>query len=1190
MKKFSKLLLVMLAVALLATTIFSTLGSAVSSENETALIGEADALGIHRKVEDFTGEEILIQDNVIPGEKYAETFNKNSVADGFVIRDANTSNKYGKFATVDSSSGNRYAKLTYEKGYKASGASYRSGIGIQDKQAFAKNDYLIYEWDMTTETQYPTNFTAFFLNTTNTSIGDRVKLFTFNEAGDKLIAGGQEYDLGAAGTWHHFTVVISLVANGTDYTGSLGALYLDGKKIADFAPVGNKGRAFSLRLLLGYYDQARENVADNATVCVDNVVSTSVPVGHKTAGEDKLAPLFSAQNPVTDLTLVGSNELVYNANYEVPFEPTVASYRADGTLKFYKDFAEAYAEYKVGDFQWIELYESAEGAIDAPVVIKVGEGITFTDTNAAQTDAYPCIEATAANGAIYKTYTKSEGTLKVRFFGGRKGTSDAEVAQLEVPFSVGAIVTIPEEFAPIQFSANPENRTKVFEATDKVEIYVNDALQTEMPLIREAMLDSATVEIYPVYELKDVAIEVVAVVDEVEIAQYYTVGSALPEAVQNAPDGAVITVRKNAGISSKVEVSGKTVTIDLAGKALYQTGDNAVFTPFEVVDGTLNLYSSATGAVVYCGKSLAAQAMLTVSGDAGSTVRIGYANDEATDAYIGNLTIHTPTVVKVSAAANVTIVGTEIKVVEAASATNGIVELKGATCQGAVVTLEKVNVYNTYKENNVISYSGVGENNQVILKDTVVYAPAKTESDGKGFINIVNSTTDVSTQSVVLDGFTYYGTLSGASVGETGEVNVLVEGAVSAVAVDRQTIITPDGVLFLKNNQAVDFTQFKYVLGGAYANSVSTIAGLATPVIRESIAVNQEATDFCNVKWFFYEGENGIVEELWVRGVTPEYLGTIPVSPECITYTFEGVTIGAIPDGATEMNVVATEVVKLELLMLKQSIDIIVGMDFKLYIPKDVPLSAVVLGDTTIEVADIAVDGLYYVLTIGEFTFDDIATANFAFTLKLTSARQCEHFVEAEANVLNYFEAIYEDETLKVAEQRMVTAFLKYVKSASEYLGINTDAITELLAGKVSNYYVVEGLAETGVLRNAVKGVRMSLVELPAYVFYLREAFSGTITIGDVSYTVENGVADGKNYILYTPASYAKLGESVSFTIEGTLTDESVSGNGKFALTNYLLGVREQLQETPKYILDLYQFYAIAKVVGEMRAEQEMPY
>jgi hypothetical protein len=85
-------------------------------------------------------------------------------------------------------------------------------------------------------------------------------------------------------------------------------------------------------------------------------------------------------------------------------------------------------------------------------------------------------------------------------------------------------------------------------------------------------------------------------------------------------------------------------------------------------------------------------------------------------------------------------------------------------------------------------------------------------------------------------------------------------------------------------------------------------------------------------------------------------------------------------------------------------------------------------------------------------------------------------------------------------------------------------------------------------------------------------------------------VANEKNYILYTPASYVELGGVINFNISGTLAGEAVEGTGAFALTNYLMGVREELGTTPNYILDLYQFFAIAEIVEEMRAEEEMPY
>ncbi|MBR2612747.1 MAG: hypothetical protein IKC72_06730 [Clostridia bacterium] len=1191
MKKFSKLLLVVLAVALLATTVFSTLGSAANnSENEKALVDAATALGITRKVEDFTGEEILIKDNIIPGEAYETTANLNST--DWISRETAT-NKYGMLSTEDSSSGNRYVRLAFDKGYAApANGTNRSNIFAEDRHAFADVSYLVYEWDMTTETQYPTEFGAFFYNATSgTTQRDRQPIFLTNEAGDKIVVGDSEIALGAAGTWNHFTVVISVIKTGSAFTDSLGTVYMNGQKIADFKPVKSSNAKHGLALVLGYFNQEREALHDNATLCVDNIVATAIPVDYKAdAANDKLAPLFASDNPVTDLNLIGSGEIVYNASYQVPTEPKAGVVTANGERVFFESFAEAYTAYKASGGQWIEIYENAEGEIDSSVVIKLPAGVTFTDTTADGEDKFPCLEATAADGSLYKSYTKSTATLNVRFFGGRKGTSDAELAQLEVPVAVGTILTVPENYAPIQFSENPDDRSKVYEATDAVEVYVNDVLQSEMPLIRENMLDAAVVDVYPVYELREVAFELVAMVDGEQELQYFTQSDALSGAVKNAPDGALITLRKNTGVMSRIVVDGKTLSIDLAGKALYQAGASA-FNIFEVKNATLNLYSSVAGGVIYCGKDAAAETLITVVGDKTSTVRVGFADDAAKDAYAGNLAVHTSTAVKVSAQANVTLYAMDIKVVNSATVTNGIVELNSAKCKDTTVTLENVLVYNSYKENNVIAYSTPGANNTVNIKNTVIYAPAKAEADGKGFVNVVGAFDNADTQKVVLNRVSYFGTLSGTSVGDDGAVVLTIDGVVQATALDKATLAVAADTLYINDNTKVDAATIKYVAGGAYANSVNQVSGSAIPALCEYIAVGQSVEDFCEVSWVFFDGE-GIVKELWVRGVVPEYRSTIPVSPENITYTFEDVVIETIAADATTMNVEAKEVAVLDRLGLQQNIAIIAGMDFKIHIPVNVPVVSVVVGETTIlkENMTLSEDGNYYIASLGEFTIRNIATAEFSFSLNLKTARSTELVVSSVANVLDYFKAVYEDETLKIVEQRMVTAFLRYVQSAGNYLGVNTDAVGELVAGKAANYYLIEGLVETGVLRSAVSGVRMSLVEVPAFVFYLRETFSGTLTVGGTEYTIVNGVANEKNYILYTPASYAELGNVINFNISGTLAGETVEGTGAFALTNYLMGVREELGSTPNYVLDLYQFYAVAEIVEEMRAEEEMPY
>ena len=165
-------------------------------------------------------------------------------------------------------------------------------------------------------------------------------------------------------------------------------------------------------------------------------------------------------------------------------------------------------------------------------------------------------------------------------------------------------------------------------------------------------------------------------------------------------------------------------------------------------------------------------------------------------------------------------------------------------------------------------------------------------------------------------------------------------------------------------------------------------------------------------------------------------------------------------------------------------------MAYNLYIPANIPVSAIIVGGTTLTTENMTLseDGAYYIISLGNFTLRNIASTSYAFTVKVTTVRNNTLTVASEANVLAYFEAAYEDTTLMEVEKRMSTAFLKYAQSASEYLGVDTAAITELLAGKTANYYTIESgdfVNDTGVLRSAVKGVRMSLVDVPTFVFYL---------------------------------------------------------------------------------------------------------
>ena len=141
MKKYSKILVLMLAVALLATTVFATLSSAATtSAYEKQIINAAQALDLNRKVEDFTDEQILEWENILPGEPYEESADKNTITSTWV--QLNSNSEYGAVMTTDSKSGNRYVKLAYDKAF-TSEEGVLSSIYFNDKQALSKNSYLV---------------------------------------------------------------------------------------------------------------------------------------------------------------------------------------------------------------------------------------------------------------------------------------------------------------------------------------------------------------------------------------------------------------------------------------------------------------------------------------------------------------------------------------------------------------------------------------------------------------------------------------------------------------------------------------------------------------------------------------------------------------------------------------------------------------------------------------------------------------------------------------------------------------------------------------------------------------------------------------------------------------------------------------------------------------------------------------
>ena len=1171
MKKYSKILLVLLAVALIASTVFATLSSAATtSPYEQEILNKAAALGITRKVEDFTGEEILVWENVVPDEPYAEKSEKNTTKDKWV--QMNGSSKYGAVMTADSKSGNRYVKLVYDKAY-ASEDAVQSSIYFNDKQAFKENSYLVYEWDMTTETQYPADLSVMFQNSNASTIGDSVDIFTIDAETRKLVVGDNSYDLGLAGTWHHITVVIKLVANGTDYTGSLGLLFLDGEKIGEFTPVENNKRKNALRIAMGYFKQAKNETLDNTTLCVDNFVSSTVEKSYAGSPMDNLQKLFNADAPLTDLATFGSNEIVYSGAYELPYEPAAAVKMNDGTYFFTADFAQAYEKYKEGNAQFVELYDSDSGAIDTAVVLALFPGVTFSDTTE-DTDAgkFPCVEAKKGD-ITYYTYTKETKTLALEFYNVCKEKEPEAAPVQSTTAAVGTIPVVIEGITAVDFYANEENPDFAYQPNGLYDIYLNGEKCEEFPLVTEALVASGenVISVYPQYELVQLAFEFTSKNAAGEVfTQYFFDKTEFFDFLEIAPTGATFTLRTDMEVVRKLELKGSKLSIDLAGHVLHQ-GEVKAIVPFVLGDNTsLYLYSSRPGGEIYCGYAAGTEignaAMIQVKNGENVSVHLGYADEENKDAYLNNMTVHASTVAKLSAASTtIDAYGVNFKVVGTTALNRGLFEITGANCKNTSISLTNVTVYNTENQNNILYFNAPGKNNTIAIKDTVIY----TADDTKELVALGGALTNADTQTITLEDVTYYGKLAGVQQDEENTLKVQVLDNVVAGSYDETTLALAQNVKPVHNNKC-ETLEISYVQDGVYKNT--KLQRSVTLPALQVLMTSEPLENFCEVEWTF-NAEIESVKEFWVKGVTPEFRGEYPVSSELITFKHLPESIPTIAETDTKITIAAVEDATLELLMLSHNVSLAYGMKYNIYIPVAAPLVSVTVGEKVILVSDIEKTDEYYIAQIDTFTLKDLASAKYTFSINLKTKADNEFALESEVVVLDYFAALYENEEVEDADKTLVTSFLKYAFAAINYFEYDgAEKIAELIAGKNANYYLIDSMAETNNIRAALKGVRLNLVEIPEFVFYLRDAFNGTVTIAGKEYTVANGKCDGALYIAYRPADYATFADKFTISIVGTIGETEINESGEFSLTNYLYGVREQLGSTPSYVLALYQF------------------
>ena len=1165
MKKLSKVLLLTLVLALACGTVFATVASAATtSENEQALLDAvADNDSIVRFVEDFTDETIDVSANSDTNTSSSPVYSNLSVGVTF-----------GSWRSV-AARGVAYGELRLtgalgdaENPWIAIGGTSEEE-GMTRVTGSAGNKYAVYEWDMMTATQYPAGFGIYFSAVNAAGKTPFISEVAVSNENGTLTVGDKTVSLGAAGEWHHYTVVLHFV-HGTQACQAVGAFYQDGQLIAMLdAPIASSGTGknntetrYVESLRIGYYDQTA-NYALDSSICVDNAVITQMGKGYED-GTDNVAPVFDST--VDDLTTLNASEYVYTADYQFPEEYAFAGVKADGSYEYYPNFEAAYAAFVAGDVTMVELYEDTEASITSPVVIKAPAGVTFTDTNADTATKQAKITAVDAEGNTYYTFTNSDKKISYSFY---KTPEGGEATVYE--FGVGNIASVPDGFVPVDYISNPNDNSPKLQFNETWTVYKvvgTEKTASAFALVTEAEIDAGvTYEVRPNYDVVVPFFEVLCA--DATPVPYFN-NEEYATAFETLADGATVKLYKDVGFTATPVVAG-TVYVDMNGCALYQSGTEKL-NFFDISEGaTLYLYSSVPGAKLYGGASTDGACLLANYTGKGA-VHVGYKSTEAKDAYLDNVTAYVGALVDNAVAeSTLDIVGVSFYVVNGDY--DALVGFAPAA-QGITVSMDRVAIYNNLMNAKPIaSFDSTLGGNVVSITDSVIYN--KVEK----LVTLVGTNTGANT--VTFTAVTVHGNIKGEA-----DLKITLESGCRFTSIDADTVSVAESASFVNDNEK-GAVSGQYPGSGMYNNrfNMSTLEDEASPIYYYLTTPDQLAENFCEVEWFF-DAKLDSIKEYWVRGIVPDFRHEYPISDERITYSYENVTIPTIGEDAATLKIEALEVAEYGIVGFAHNLSVYIGMDYYFYIPVQ---SAVVgvrsNGGDVVDVADLkkTEDGVYYIFTVAELEVRNFATVAYELEFFVKTARGYETTLSTSTSPVSYLEGLFNsDETTKETKDLVIT-FMDYLVKAAAFLSteadpVNVDSVKEILKGKAVPGTFIDYISDEGGIRYGLSGAHLRLTSKPEYVFTLRSGFVGTITIDDVEYVIEAaGQYQGKNYIAYELSTMGDMADELAITVKGTIGENQIDEAGKYCLANYYISQMDENYNTPEYISALYVYVKYAK-------------
>ena len=242
---------------------------------------------------------------------------------------------------------------------------------------------------------------------------------------------------------------------------------------------------------------------------------------------------------------------------------------------------------------------------------------------------------------------------------------------------------------------------------------------------------------------------------------------------------------------------------------------------------------------------------------------------------------------------------------------------------------------------------------------------------------------------------------------------------------------------------------------------------------------------------------------------------------------------------------------------LRASLNLKSDLTVNFYVPVDTNALALTISGVTyvlseqptVEIKNL---GKHYQVSLATIT-PDVAAEEIVYTLTFEHEGKV-HSASFKYSIIDYVKAVLDTDYTTVAKQ-LVTAVTEYINAAYISTGNSNDKLAELMASPLYRSYLGElvvpdaAVGDMSAVSAAIMGAQLNLIGGVYVRFNLSPAYTGTVTVGDNSYVVVNGMVGELGYIeLNLPAD-------VLFNTVFTVSATDIDGTGIYSLSDYALAV-----------------------------------